>query len=417
MGFFEEPDLESLGLSPAGFPVHPIFQHTNIFSANSGNLIWLDYPTIADYEGLVQQIGQVLRLASNMLRSPGSLDTLYQILWAPRKEVQGFSFHGQPVSELKPRVQPGLDEHVQVRQALNRLAASLSFRIVDNIGSHGVTEPSLAFYPRGINILGQDTPKGIASITCIDGRFLAQLTALKARPGDNTSQILVLQTKMAITFCHEVVHALNHAKDHPLLIGAQLEKQARDDAKERGQQRANQRVVSNEPFGENDSMAELGYYWENAVFGGQVEIDHNNQDYPLFVSRWPSHLKEGDYPKRRENEDSAIHFIVPMHYLWNINSQHFWKEMVEGDRSALYIHGMVGIRRFKEPSSEQGHIRTNNGQGVEQDVRVSRYSEEDGFGSDPSASHANEKAANRAQRRNRRLDDEYLAMAARQRHR
>lgn len=70
-------------------------------------------------------------------------------------------------------------------------------------------------------------------------------------------------------------------------------------------QRTEERVGSNEPFLENDSVAELGYCWENVVLGGRIQRA-NQVDHPLFFSGWPSLLTDADYPRRA---------MIPRHYI------------------------------------------------------------------------------------------------------
>ena len=52
---------------------------------------------------------------------------------------------------------------------------------------------------------------GVASVVKIIDQFFKQLAVLHDESEDNTSQILTLEARMAMTLCHEVTHAYGYA--------------------------------------------------------------------------------------------------------------------------------------------------------------------------------------------------------------
>ena len=138
------------------------------------------------------------------------------------------------------------------------------------------------------------------------------------------------------------MHAIGHAADLALLLDAIMESTYRDLATLGNSDRSKERVGSNEPFVEDEGVAELGYSWENAVLGGTVQWA-NQVDHPLFFSKWPSFLTDGDYPRRAPYSTTTTQYVVPLHYLRNVHRQAFWDNMKVGDITALHIQGLVGI--------------------------------------------------------------------------
>ena len=68
-----------------------------------------------------------------------------------------------------------------------------------------------------------------------------------------------MQFKLAIIICHNIAHAVGHAADLALLLDAIMESTFNHLAELEKTQRTEESVESNEPFLENDSVAELGY--------------------------------------------------------------------------------------------------------------------------------------------------------------
>ena len=393
LGYLDDPssDQYELGLTTVKLS---IFHHKHHSRPITGHVIWAQYSD-SQYEKLCLELNSVLRLASAMLESPASLDLVYKIIYSPRRfPPKPLDYDGQPVFEIE-RTESNETRRKMAKKALGRLAQSLSFLVenpkqgskdnCDTIVAH-----SLSLHPYGINIADDSgTPRGIASLIHINRNHLSKLTMLLKSGGDKTSQILTLQFKLAVSICHNIAHAIGHAADLALLLDAIMESTYRDLAKLENTERAKERIGTNEPFVENDSVAELGYCWENAVLGGTVQWA-NQVDHPLFFSEWPSFLTDGDYPRRACYKPTATQHVVPLHYLRNIHRQSFWDNIEAGDRTALHIKRMVGILVTNPDAEVAGEETPDDGP---DSFRVA----EDMDG-DPSVSRANETLVERTQR-------------------
>ena len=404
LGYLDPPSSQEYGLGLT-LPKLPIFHHKHHSRPLVGHVIWSQY-TDTQYEKLCSELDPALRLASAMLQTPASLDLIYKIIYGPRRfPRERMDYEGQPVFEIES-VESNETRRNMAKKALNRLAESLSF-IVETPKEDGkkncdaTVSHSLALHSYGINIADDSgTPRGIASTIRLDRNHLSKLTLLLDQHGDNTSQILTLQFKLAISICHNIIHAISHAADLALLLDAIMESTYRDLATLENTSRSKERVVTNEPFLENETVAELGYSWENAVLGGTVQWA-NQVDHPLFFSKWPSFLTDGDYPRRGGYSRTATQYVVPLHYLRNIHRQEFWDGMKAGDITALHMQELVGIL-VTNPDADIDNLSS-----TEPDLKeIEKHNNEgqDSFrvvgntAGDPSASRANETLAERMQR-------------------
>ena len=402
LGYLDPPSSQEYGLGLT-LPKLPIFHHKHHARPIVGHVIWPQYSD-TQYEKLCAELDPGLRLASAMLQSPASLDLVYKIIYGPRRfPRERMDYEGQPVFEIE-YIETNETRRNMAKKALNRLAESLSF-IAENPKEDGkkncdaIVSHSLVLHSYGINIADDSgTPRGIASIIRLDRNHLSKLTILLGQDGENTSQILTLQFKLAVSICHNIVHAIGHAADLALLLDAIMESTYRDLATLENTERSKKRVGSNEPFLENERVAELGYSWENAVLGGTVQWA-NQVDHPLFFSKWPSFLTDGDYPRRAAYDKLTTQYVVPLHYLRNIHRQEFWDNMKAGDTTALHIQGLVGILVTNpdvdteilctEPDSKKNETHNEGPDSFRVVGNTAR---------DPSGSRANETLAERMQR-------------------
>ena len=117
---------------------------------------------------------------------------------------------------------------------------------------------------------------------------------------------------------------------------------ARNQAQMNGREYQIQPIELDEPFYKDETMAEIGYCWENQVFGGNVMWSRKASD-PLFVSKWPNFFTDGDHPTRAKQKHTARRYIVSSHFVKNLHRQAFWDNVRPGDETALYIKKTVGI--------------------------------------------------------------------------
>ncbi|CAF9941529.1 MAG: hypothetical protein ALECFALPRED_009172 [Alectoria fallacina] len=299
--------------------VHPMFSYELDESPGGGTTKarWGQL-TMKEYE----LFDQPLRLATQLLESAPSADAICSIVYGNRYIPQDNLMHkGLAVFEFS---QHSLSPPVMQERAgnvLKELGKSISFRVTDRDanmslagGDRGRTSPILPPYPDGVAITDRPELKGLASITLIQHEYLTTLEKLLPDSKGNHSKIRKLYFEFALTICHEVIHAINFA----------IESEFLKKYIEMGQNFT--RVAFNEPIHEDQRVAELGYFWENEVFGGACAQTVVNTQDPLFLVDWPSWLnrdKESD-PERALPRKLCYRYLVPTYYIQNIQTQEFW---------------------------------------------------------------------------------------------
>ncbi len=408
LGYLREDDLGLTG------NIHPLFQRTNASRPSGAEHIWPQYKSEDDYESMCAEMGTVLRMASNMLESPQSLDFLYQVAFSPRRVSKtGPSNQGRPCKEFGWYDPPNFGRGM-AKDALRLLSRSLTLQIGDPETnpavrvSFAVTASTLVSFPEGVKVNDAGRP-GIAARITLNQNYILQLRDLAAQEGDTTSQRTSLESKMAQTLGHEVVvstmktaglypllsgirvltlkpqHALAYAVDSDLLEISFGVRDAMKKASSEGRAYEPQTFGTQEPFYRNETMAELGCCWENQVFGGRITWSTKTSD-PLFVSKWPSFFSsEHDYPTRGKEKITARQYVVSHHYIRNMHRQSFWDNVKPDHKNALYIKKTIGIE-YQNPDAEAVSVDSSrvNWPTDENSSRVFKDV------SDPSESHANE---------------------------
>ncbi|CAD6571123.1 MAG: hypothetical protein ASARMPRED_004207 [Alectoria sarmentosa] len=376
---------------------HPLFQRTNALRPLGAEHIWPQYKSEVEYHAMCAEMGTIFQMASSMLETSKSLDFLYQVANSPRKVSNtGSSNQGRPCKEFGWTEPPSKAMARQAaRDALRRLSRFLTFQIGDPEanpavrGSFGSTEVTLDHFLEGVKMNDVSSKSGMASKITLNEDYILRLRELDNQEGDTTSQRISLQLKMAITLCHEIAHALAFAVDEEILEAFTGEYDAFVKASLEGREYQRRVIGTDEPFYRNETMAEIGYCWENQVFGGNVFWSSKTSD-PLFVSKWPSLFTDSEFPKRGKEKRTARRYVVSLHFTRNMHRQGFWDNLVPGDSTALYIKKTIGIE-YINPDEEALSIDSSqiNWPRDESSSRVSR--ERDGQPiPDPSASRANE---------------------------
>ena len=306
-------------------------------------LIWKEriHPLFAqdrfeDPPGLWKEIEASLRLASAILQTPASVAFLYSLMNQPHILLAADTQRlGQECTQFWPSSQP---EHVMLEdfdRKLLLLSSIVSFNWLDNkvereeknTWAYTVCDVTPARLEMGAPGSGE---KGFGSKISIGLIQTRQMIAIRGRTlGDfkNLSRLLRFQFMIAISLCHEVVHALGHAMwDSPSHL---------------------------EPYYCDQRLNELGFAWETAVFGGTIcDTFESKCFYPMITSTWPSvdgpanGLVELRGPKRR-----AKCYFVPMQYVNDIQQQAFWDQPLS-DANLLTVPRLVGYRVVNKNAAE-----------------------------------------------------------------
>ncbi|MCJ1462891.1 hypothetical protein MMC07_001495 [Pseudocyphellaria aurata] len=259
-----------------------------------------------------QIIEPVCRLASAMIESPASLAFLHALLYSPRANIALLSQRvGYPCHEFRRAEISVIPDSEDPRLALTRLAPNFSWILVDPEkipGCNGVTRK------KWVDCTIVDNGRNGFQSSIELRRCLFQ--ELDPFPSILCSKIL----------CHEVVHAINLAID-PALVAAQRRIEW---ARLAIRDRPRGWLKWNEPFFEDQAQPELGYCWENEVFGGS--ITPSELEKLMLICKWPNHREiTPNYlrsrPGRAGSKGTQTSYIIPAHFIHSIQQQVFWDRL------------------------------------------------------------------------------------------
>ena len=323
--------------------------------------------TTEEYELL----DQPLRLATQWLESAPSCDAICSITDGGRYHPpENPIFRGIPVFEFRKHNLPLAVVRDRAGNVLKRLGRSIMFQATDRdplmdipAGNHGITSPVLPYHPSGIAITDRPERRGLASIVRIHPQYLATLDKVLNIGTVNTRfQVNKLHFEIALTICHEVIHALNFAIESDLLrsyieMGYDFKP-----------------VPFNEPFHEGHRVAELGFFWENHVFGGVCNQSMPITENPIFIAEWPSWMlrDKKEQPERAPPRQTSFRWLVSIYYIKTSLSQQFWdtvRDRCPHDLLALRIRKSVGYKCTAEDENDS-YDESPDPNALENDPRV-----------------------------------------------
>ena len=310
--------------------------HGTITKARWGKLTLDDYALLRP----------ALRLATQFLESAPSSDAICSIAYGERHPSPEKILHrGFPVAEFHRHDFSPSDMRETAGEVLKRLGKSIRFKVAaikqgpKESVANGHTTFATRGFPQGVAVTDRQQGNGIASMSSIDSKYLTTLKGLLVGTVGKRFQILKLYFEIALTLCHEVIHATNLALSPDLL----------NQFLQRGENRKPSGVL--EPFYQGQTVAELGYFWENHVFGGACTQSVPVPADPIYLGQWPSWIfrdkkeqPEKVLPKRR-----ALRWLVSAYYIKNIQTQEFWNQInlqYPHDLLALRIRKRVAVKAF-----------------------------------------------------------------------
>ena len=303
--------------------------------------------TREDYELLCP----TLRLATQLLESAPSSDAICSITYGDRNpSPEKIVRHGAIVPEFHKHTIAPANVRETAGRVLKRLGKSTRFSLTDmkndpsdDREANGHTYGMARGFPWGVAVADGQQQRGIASMTLLDARFLSMLKELLVETLGKQFQILKLNFEIAFTICHEVIHAIHLALSSGP-IGLYLEQG--DDFKPQ---------IFTEPFFEGQIVAELGYFWENHVFGGACSQSMPHREYPVYLAEWPSWIfwDKAEQPEKVPPKRRALKWLVAAYYIKNIQTQEFWNMLnvqYPQDLLALRIRKRVAVKCFLPPN-------------------------------------------------------------------
>ena len=290
-------------------------------------------------------LDQPLRLATQWLESAPSSDAICSISYGDRYTPSDSpTFKGRLVSEFSKHSLPGAVVREKAANVLKRLGNSVMFQLTDRDaytkleeGTHGRTSALTVYHPEGIAVTDSPEKKGLASMVCIIPTYLTLLKELLNDPQNKRFQILKLYFELALTICHEVTHAIDFAVEFGL-----LKSYIEMGRKFHG-------VPFSEPFHKGQRVAEIGFFWENHVFGGACNQSIPNPEDVVFLVEWPSWVyrdKEAN-PERAPPRKLCFKWLVSIYYIQNSLIQEFWDEVklqYPNDLLALRMRKTIGFK-------------------------------------------------------------------------
>lgn len=285
------------------------------------------------------RLDQTLRLATQLLESAPSSDAICSLVYGDRRRLAEKTL-GKDVPALEEFRKHTLEPSTvrgKAGDVLKKLGKSIRFLLADRDlsdntkkifkKSHARTTPTSVDFPQGIAITDRPERRGLASVVLINPKYLETLDELLRDTLDKRYQVRKLNLEMAITICHEVIHSINYALELDQI-----------DAYCRATQRGEESNF-NEPFYEGQIVAELGFFWENHVFGGAVSP--SKPDGALCLCEWPSWLfrNKEHQPERSPPKAMAFKWLIATYYVQNTQSQVFWDQV-----NLQHPHDLLALR-------------------------------------------------------------------------
>ena len=331
LGCLEDPQVQENNLSG---PIHPI----------------LDFP--AWHNGFPDEVKAamrpVLRLATAMLLSAGSVSFIDALIYERRSKI------GER-GDQDLTVLPGPSIYskilkVEIDNFLTSLCMYVSLKFADWESDKWRIEPGTLAYTDTDNetpvylFPGSGCDFGYGSNITIAGAFVNTLCAIHdtRKTAQEINHLLRVQFLLAVTICHELMHAVDTAiQEDPQLL---------------------------EPHFEDQALNELGWAWEQVVFGGVIDaveekgpldyIDREMCHWPLFFSRFPSpkHYQSGLEPElpspqrtifeRKPAKGLFTQYYLPMRWISRLQQQSTWDDWEQSTNPKwLHIPKRVGTQR------------------------------------------------------------------------
>ena len=305
-------DRVNVRLNNLTYPIHPAL----------GFRMWqLTDPPLTDKDKEVME--PALRLASALLMCPASIAFIHALLFEKREPANELRtsrkleiLHGplRYTRELRPRVEYFLSiarEHFEFTWRDDSLGPPEWI-----VGQVTYAYTSSYFCDR--------VPKyGFGSGIRVNNRFLKTLHLLHTAPlsAKNLSHQLRVQFLLAVTICHETMHAIERARERDM--------------------------HALEPYFGNQALNELGCAWEEAVFDGDItgvvpiEVTESNYtvgEWPLTVGHFPAPAwfatlvrpdedpDEQEVFDRRPAKGTSTTYFVPMDWLSKLQQQATWDQ-------------------------------------------------------------------------------------------
>ena len=313
LGCLEDPSAQECNLSG---PIHPLLD----FQSWKGPLRDEDKTYLRP----------VLRLATAILLSAGSVAFIDAVIYEDRRKIGQRGGHDLTVLD-GPSIYSKILK-VDIANFFTSLLGYVEFKFVDWDSDEWTEAQGTCAYTDTDEdtrveldlFKGSGCEFGYASKITIAGAFLNTLTAIheSQQTFQDVNQLLRAQFHLALTICHELIHAVDIA------IQEELDRR--------------------EPYLGDHSLNELGWAWEEVVFGGSIDnvraegpIDYSHLEqgqWPLVCTRFPSPIHyytslETKLPSperfifdRKPTKRTSTEYYLPMSWISRIQQQSTWDD-------------------------------------------------------------------------------------------
>lgn len=275
-----------------------------------------------------------------MLLRPGSVACFYAVMYGrrdyQRKLTQRFK---KPISVLCKSRSPNTRRMAEFEKGLSEVTPRTQFEWGNSKDPEWRAEEAhketIRTGNQELQLSGGNGIKtGSSSSILIDDAPFCNLLDLHGKPQSCQvlNQMLRSQLVLATTICHELVHAVNNAVREPQHV---------------------------EPFYKDQAINELGFAWEDKVFGGVVSERDSKFRWPFDLSRFPrpsQHAyvwsqEDEKCPERQSHflryraPQSFIRYYVPMKWISRTARQTPWDRWSSSeDPKLLHIPKTIGAQ-------------------------------------------------------------------------
>ena len=294
----------------------------------------------------------ILRLASAMLLSPGSVVFLHNVMYRRRKhEEEASNKYNRKLHTLPEPLKPFARMRTEFDEVISHIGPNVHIYLADHsdpewkelkcTGRCHCLAQSRILYPKTIRPLA--VKRGRSSAIRIDDACLVLIRILqqKEQTLQDVNRTLRIQFRMALTICHELSHAINIAV-----------------AKTR-----------NEPYYGYQDINELGFAWQEYVFDGLVHsVDPDYRwSMGLFHFPEPRHYVSKYGRHRRGNGPPRSHtfYWVSMKWISRLHRQSAWVRWSGSlDPKLLHIPRSIGVQLISPSIVEMEAIIARKARGT-----------------------------------------------------
>ena len=295
-------------------------------------------PLDAEYATFLEPI---LRLASAMLLSPGSVAFLHNVMYGEREYVEEASdkYKGK-LYALPESLRPFARMRSEFDEVMSHIGPNVDIYLADerdpewkelkiNGRCHCVLQRRIC-YPESVRPL--EVSKGRGSDIRIDAAFLVLIRILhqKEQTLQDINHTLRIQFRMALTICHELCHAINNAVAR----------------------------TPWEPYYKYQDINELGYAWQEEVFDGLAHTVDPDYLWSMGLCHFPEPKHyTGKYGRYRRGgfrpPRSHTFYWISMKWLSRLHRQSAWDRWSGSlDPKLLHIPRSIGVQLIS-PSIEE----------------------------------------------------------------